>query len=69
VAVPLLQQSLKEEARPGAAVMTWLWLALAQQKLGKPAEARHWQTFRRWGCTTGWRLEVLAEIQANEARR
>jgi tetratricopeptide (TPR) repeat protein len=41
-AVPLLEQSLKAESRPGAAVLNWLWLALTYHKLGKTAEARRW---------------------------
>jgi serine/threonine-protein kinase len=41
-AVPLLEQSLKANSRPGAAVLSWLWLALTYQKLGKTAEARDW---------------------------
>ena len=28
--------------RPGRAVINWLWLALANQRLGKAEEARHW---------------------------
>jgi tetratricopeptide (TPR) repeat protein len=41
-AVPLLMESLKADSKPGRAVVTWLWLALTHQKLGKPAEARQW---------------------------
>jgi serine/threonine-protein kinase len=41
-AVPLLEQSLKANDRPGVAVLNWLWLALACQKLGRPDEARGW---------------------------
>ncbi len=41
-AVPLLERSLQAEARPGAAVLNWLWLAMTYQKLGKPDEARRW---------------------------
>jgi serine/threonine-protein kinase len=39
-AVPLLEQSLKADTRPGRAVLNWLWLALATQRLGKTEEAR-----------------------------
>jgi serine/threonine-protein kinase len=42
-AVPLLKQSLEADPRPGTAVVTWLWLALACEKLGQPAEARQWR--------------------------
>jgi tetratricopeptide (TPR) repeat protein len=41
-AVPLFEQSLKADAAPGRAVLNWLWLALAHQRLGKPEEARRW---------------------------
>jgi tetratricopeptide (TPR) repeat protein len=41
-AVPLFEQSLQAEAKPGRAVLNWLWLALAQRRLDKPEEARRW---------------------------
>jgi tetratricopeptide (TPR) repeat protein len=41
-AVPLFEQSLRANPRPGVAVLNWLWLALAHQRLGKAEEARHW---------------------------
>ena len=41
-AVPLFAQSLKADATPGRAVLNWLWLALANQRLGKAEEARRW---------------------------
>jgi tetratricopeptide (TPR) repeat protein len=41
-AVPLFEQSLKADATPGRAVLNWLWLALANQRLGKAEEARRW---------------------------
>jgi hypothetical protein len=41
-AVPLLERSLTADGRPGRAVLNWLWLALAYQKLGKAEEARRW---------------------------
>jgi serine/threonine-protein kinase len=41
-AVPLFEQSLKADTTPGRAVLNWLWLALAQQRLGQPEEARRW---------------------------
>jgi serine/threonine-protein kinase len=40
--VPLFEQSLQADARPGRAVINWLWLALAQERLGKAEEARRW---------------------------
>jgi tetratricopeptide (TPR) repeat protein len=41
-AVTLFEQSLRADPTPGKAVLNWLWLALAQQHLGKPEEARRW---------------------------
>ena len=41
-AVPLFEQSLQADPRPGSAVLNWLWLALAKQRLGKAEEARRW---------------------------
>jgi serine/threonine protein kinase/Flp pilus assembly protein TadD len=41
-AIPLLEKSLQADPRSGCAILNWLWLALANQRLGKTAEARHW---------------------------
>jgi tetratricopeptide (TPR) repeat protein len=41
-AVPLFEQSLQADPRPGRAVLNWLWLALANHRLGKAEEARRW---------------------------
>jgi tetratricopeptide (TPR) repeat protein len=41
-AVPLFEQSLGAEPKPGRAVLNWLWLALAHQRLGKAEEASRW---------------------------
>jgi tetratricopeptide (TPR) repeat protein len=41
-AVPLFEQSLRANPKPGAAILNWLWLALARQRLGKAEEARRW---------------------------
>jgi serine/threonine-protein kinase len=41
-AVPLFEQSLQADPKPGRAVVNWLWLALAKQRLGKSEEARRW---------------------------
>jgi tetratricopeptide (TPR) repeat protein len=41
-AVPFFEQSLQADSRPGRAVLNWLWLALANQRLGKAEEARRW---------------------------
>ncbi len=36
------EQSLRVDSKPGRAVVNWLWLAMANQRLGKPDEARRW---------------------------
>ncbi len=41
-AVPFFEQSLQADPKPGRAVLNWLWLALANQRLGKADEARRW---------------------------
>jgi serine/threonine-protein kinase len=41
-AVPLFEQSLRADPTPGKAVLNWLWLALAQERLGKTEQARLW---------------------------
>ena len=41
-AVPFFEQSLQADPKPGRAVLNWLWLALANQRLGKGEEARRW---------------------------
>lgn len=41
-AIVLFEKSLETEARPGVAVLNWLWLALAYQQLGNHEEARTW---------------------------
>jgi tetratricopeptide (TPR) repeat protein len=41
-AVLLFEQSLRADAKPGRAVVNWLWLALANHRLGKQEEARRW---------------------------
>jgi tetratricopeptide (TPR) repeat protein len=48
-AAVLFEQSLRANAKPGQAVLNWLWLALAQQRLGKTEEARRWL-----GKATAW---------------
>ena len=48
-AVPLFEQSLRANPKPGAAVVSWLWLSLAHQRLGKAKEARRWlNTAQAW---------------------
>ena len=41
-AVLFFEQSLQADSRPGRAVVNWLWLALANERLGKAEEARRW---------------------------
>jgi serine/threonine-protein kinase len=41
-AAALFEQSLRADPKPGRAVLNWLWLALAQQRLGKTEEACRW---------------------------
>ena len=41
-AIPLFEQSLRANPKPGAAVLNWLWLALAHQRLESAEEARRW---------------------------
>jgi serine/threonine-protein kinase len=41
-AVPFFEKSLGAEPKLGRAVINWLWLALANQRLGKAEEARRW---------------------------
>lgn len=40
--VGLVEKSLKADSHPGRAVIDWLWLAMANQRLGKTDEARRW---------------------------
>jgi tetratricopeptide (TPR) repeat protein/tRNA A-37 threonylcarbamoyl transferase component Bud32 len=41
-AAAYLEKSLATDGRPGRAVLNWLWLALAYQKVGSLVEARRW---------------------------
>jgi tetratricopeptide (TPR) repeat protein len=41
-AIPFFEQSLQADPRPGCAMLNWLWLALANQRLGKADEAHRW---------------------------
>lgn len=45
----LFEQSLRADARPGSAVINWLWLAMANHKLGKSEEAH-----RRLDMAVDW---------------
>jgi tetratricopeptide (TPR) repeat protein len=66
-AVPLFQQSLRVEHLSGRAVLNWLWLALACQKLGKAEQARRWlDRAGKWldqhGDGMTWRAEQEQEL-------
>jgi serine/threonine-protein kinase len=41
-AVAYFDQSLRADPAPGKTVLNWLWLALANQRLGQSEEARRW---------------------------
>jgi tetratricopeptide (TPR) repeat protein len=41
-AAQFFEKSLQADSRPGCAVVNWLWLALAQHRLGNSEEARRW---------------------------
>jgi serine/threonine-protein kinase len=63
-AVPLFEQSLRVEARPGRAVLNWLWLALANQRLGKSEEARRWlNKAQAWLDQYGGGMPARAEAE------
>ena len=63
-AVPLFEQSLKADAKPGRAVLNWLWLALANQRLGNAAEARRWLgKAQAWLDQYGDRMPARAEAE------
>ena len=47
--VSFFEQSLKADSKPGRAVVNWVWLALADQRLGKTEEARRWlEKAQKW---------------------
>jgi tetratricopeptide (TPR) repeat protein len=60
-AVALFEQSLRADPKVGKAVLNWLWLALAQQRLGKSEEARRWL-----GKATTW-LDQYRDGMPNRA--
>jgi tetratricopeptide (TPR) repeat protein len=61
-AVPLLRQNLNADGKPGRAVLNWLWLALAEQRLGKSEEARAWlKRADAWLTEQGGSLKIGAE--------
>jgi eukaryotic-like serine/threonine-protein kinase len=41
-AVHYFEESLRADSRPGRAVLNWLWLALAEHRLGNADESRRW---------------------------
>jgi tetratricopeptide (TPR) repeat protein len=62
-AVTLFEQSLAADPRPGRAVLNWLWLALANERLGKREEARRWLD-----TTTAW-LDQFHDGMPSRAER
>jgi hypothetical protein len=40
--MPLFEESLQADPKSGRAVLNWLWLALADRRLGQAEEARRW---------------------------
>jgi tetratricopeptide (TPR) repeat protein len=61
-AVPLLEQSLRADRHSGRAVLNWLWLALAHQRLGEAREARRWlRKAQEWFDQYGDRMPDRAE--------
>src|SRR5262249_44332941 len=60
--LPLFAQSIKVEPRPGAAVLNWLWLALAHHGLGNDVEARrHFKKGDDWLSRVGDHFPTRAE--------
>jgi serine/threonine-protein kinase len=59
-AAELFERSLAAEAKPGAAVLNWLWLALVHQKLDNTDDAHFWLNK---ACT--WLDSVGKELPAN----
>jgi serine/threonine-protein kinase len=59
-AIPLLARSIAADDKPGAAVMNWLWLAMAHERLGHTDEARRW--FKK---ATSWLAQFDDEIPQN----
>jgi tetratricopeptide (TPR) repeat protein len=61
-AVAPLEQSLRRDPRRGQNVLSWLWLALTYQRLGKAEEARRWLgEAQAWLDALGDRLPSRAE--------
>ena len=63
-ALPFFEQSLQAEPSPGRAVLNWLWLALANQRLGRGEEARRWlNKARAWLDQYRDGIPALAEVK------
>jgi serine/threonine-protein kinase len=57
--VAYFERSLAADGRPGRAVLNWLWLALAHQKLGRADDARRWlDKAANWLDQQGGRMPV-----------
>jgi serine/threonine-protein kinase len=60
--VPLFEQSLQADSKPGRAVLNWLWLAVANQRLGKSDDARRWlEKAQAWLDQYDGGISVFAE--------
>lgn len=59
-AIPLFERSIAADDKPGAAVLNWLWLAMAHEKLGHADEARRWLK-----KATSWLDQLGDEIPPN----
>jgi tetratricopeptide (TPR) repeat protein/tRNA A-37 threonylcarbamoyl transferase component Bud32 len=79
-AVPHFELSLNWNPKPGVAVLNWLWLALADQRLGKTDEARRWlEKAQKWldqfrdgmpaDAETEYGLHLHNWLEANVLRR
>src|SRR5262249_9298966 len=64
--VAYFERSLSADGRPGRAVLNWLWLALAHQKLGRPDEARRWLArAANWLDQHGGRMPVATTVMGS----
>ena len=78
--VSFFEQSLNADSHPGRAVVNWVWLALADQRLGKTEEARRWlKKAQNWldqfrdgvpaNAETEYGLHLHNWLEANVLRR
>jgi serine/threonine-protein kinase len=66
-AVLSAEQSLRDDSRPGRAVLNWLWLALSYQKLGNPNEAKRWlEKAAYWLDQQGGRMPPQSSVMGSD---